>query len=101
MSRRYYTVGYFSAIHSIVTGEPINVYRSIRPIRPLTCFLWKEKILWTVGASPEVHVRLDKNDVLIRPIAGTRPRGADEEEDHKNEQSLLMTKKKSGAPNVS
>ena len=42
---------------------------------------------------PRVHVRLDKNDVLIRPIAGTRPRGADEEEDHKNEQSLLDDEK--------
>ena len=78
----------------LFTGEPINVYRSIRAINPSPyMFLMEGEDFAIVGASPEVHVRLDKNDVLIRPIAGTRPRGADEEEDHKNEQSLLDDEK--------
>ena len=68
----------------LFSGEPINVYRSIRAINPSPyMFLMEGEDFAIVGASPEVHVRLDKNDVLIRPIAGTRPRGADEEEDHK------------------
>ena len=33
------------------------------------------------GASPEVMVRLEHGDAVVRPIAGTRPRGADEAED--------------------
>jgi anthranilate synthase component 1 len=46
-----------------------------------------------VGASPEVHVRLNDENVLIRPIAGTRPRGKTEKEDQEFEQDLLNDEK--------
>ena len=46
-----------------------------------------------VGASPEVLVRLENNKVESRPIAGTRPRGFDEESDIKMEKELLSDPK--------
>ena len=46
-----------------------------------------------VGASPEVHVRLNGEDVMIRPIAGTRPRGNSEEKDKELEKELLNDEK--------
>ena len=46
-----------------------------------------------VGASPEVHVRLTNDKVEIRPIAGTRPRGKNEQEDRAFEKDLLADKK--------
>ena len=46
-----------------------------------------------VGASPEVHVRLNDDEVLIRPIAGTRPRGSSPQEDKALERELLEDEK--------
>ena len=42
-----------------------------------------------LGSSPEILVRLRKNEVTIRPIAGTRPRGKNFKEDKKYEYDLL------------
>ena len=56
-------------------------------------FLMESEEYSIVGASPEVHVRLTKEDVLIRPIAGTRPRGKSEEEDDFLEKDLLADEK--------
>jgi anthranilate synthase component 1 len=44
---------------------------------------------FVVGASPEILVRLEDNKVSVRPIAGTRPRGANEREDVLLERELL------------
>ena len=46
-----------------------------------------------VGSSPEILVRLRSNIITIRPIAGTRPRGNNMEQDKKNEMDLLSDKK--------
>jgi|TARA_B100001093_G_C26376970_1_gene821213 anthranilate synthase component 1 len=46
-----------------------------------------------IGASPEILVRVFGNEVTIRPIAGTRPRGATPEEDKALEADLLADKK--------
>ena len=46
-----------------------------------------------VGSSPEVMVRLENDEAVIRPIAGTRPRGIDEEEDRKLAEDLLASEK--------
>ena len=46
-----------------------------------------------IGASPEILVRVFGNQVTIRPIAGTRPRGETLEEDNQNERDLLADKK--------
>ena len=75
-------------------GEAINLYRSIRAINPSPyMFLLEGDDFAIVGASPEVHVRLNKDEVLIRPIAGTRPRGSNEEEDLDLENELLADAK--------
>ena len=42
-----------------------------------------------VGSSPEILVRLEDSNITLRPIAGTRKRGANEEEDKNNEKDLL------------
>ena len=73
---------------------PLNLYRAIRAINPSPyMFLMEESDFAIVGASPEVHVRLTGEDVLIRPIAGTRPRGRDEKEDDLLEKDLLSDEK--------
>ena len=46
-----------------------------------------------VGSSPEILVRLEDEKVTVRPIAGTRPRGADNETDKKYEFDLVNDKK--------
>lgn len=76
------------------TCPPINLYRAIRAINPSPyMFIMEGEGFAIVGASPEVHVRLTKDDVLIRPIAGTRPRGKSEEEDDLLEKELLADEK--------
>jgi len=57
-------------------------------------FLMEDEDFSVVGASPEVHVRLTGEDVLIRPIAGTRPRGKTEAEDKEFELTYWLMKKK-------
>ena len=55
-------------------GQPIDLYRAIRAINPSPyMFIMETEDYSIVGASPEVHVRLNGEDVMIRPIAGTRP----------------------------
>lgn len=76
------------------TCPPINLYRAIRAINPSPyMFLMESDEYSIVGASPEVHVRLTNEDVLIRPIAGTRPRGKSEKEDDSLEKDLLADEK--------
>lgn len=73
---------------------PIDLYRALRMINPSPyMFLIEDPEFSVVGASPEVHVRLTGNDVEIRPIAGTRHRGANEQEDLALEKELLADQK--------
>lgn len=72
------------------TLSPMALYRSLRRLNPspfLYCFHLKN--LGIVGSSPEILVRLRDGEVTIRPIAGTRKRGATEQEDQENAASLL------------
>lgn len=74
--------------------SPLNLYRALRTVNPspyMFCFDTGEFAL--VGASPEVHVRLTGERVEIRPIAGTRPRGATVEQDLAHEKDLLADEK--------
>ena len=89
-------VGYSfpTRVDDYVEGEAINLYRSIRAINPSPyMFLLEGDDFAIVGASPEVHVRLNEDEVLIRPIAGTRARGSNEEEDLELENDLLADAK--------
>ena len=68
----------------------ISFYRSLRRLNP-SPFLFHFNFgdFFVVGSSPEILVRLRNNECTIRPIAGTRPRGKDKEEDSKLKKELL------------
>ncbi|MBB1490816.1 MULTISPECIES: anthranilate synthase component I [unclassified Paracoccus (in: a-proteobacteria)] len=73
---------------------PFALYRSLRRTNPSPfMFFLNMGSFQIVGASPEILVRLRDNEVTIRPIAGTRPRGATPDEDRANEASLLADEK--------
>lgn len=73
---------------------PSDLYRALRRINP-SPFLYFLDLpgFALIGSSPEILVRVRDGEVTIRPIAGTRPRGATPEEDRANEQSLLADPK--------
>lgn len=73
---------------------PISLYRALRRVNP-SPFLYFLDLpgFALIGSSPEILVRVRHGDVTIRPIAGTRPRGATPEEDKANEASLLADPK--------
>jgi anthranilate synthase component I len=77
-----------------LTVDPLDIYRVLRTLNPspYMFFLRMEDTL-VVGASPEVMVRKEGDLVELRPIAGTRPRGATIEEDTRMEQELLADPK--------
>ena len=73
---------------------PFALYRSLRRTNPSPfMFYFNFGGFQVVGASPEILVRVFGNEVTVRPIAGTRPRGATPEEDRANEASLLADPK--------
>lgn len=73
---------------------PFALYRSLRRTNPSPfMFYFNFGPYQVVGASPEILVRVFGNEVTIRPIAGTRPRGATPDEDRANEADLLADKK--------
>ena len=77
------------------TGDALEFYRTLRFINPspyMFCLRFPEDFS-LVGSSPEVHVRLTGDLVEIRPIAGTRKRGATEREDEEYARDLLSDPK--------
>ncbi|MDO6480634.1 anthranilate synthase component I [Shimia thalassica] len=73
---------------------PFALYRSLRRTNPSPfMFYFNFGEFQVVGASPEILVRVFGDEVTIRPIAGTRPRGATPEEDNALEADLLADKK--------
>jgi len=77
-----------------VKATAIDVYRAVRSINPSPyMFLLELDGFSLVGASPEVHVRCEAGNVEIRPIAGTRRRGVNLEEDLALEKELLADPK--------
>jgi anthranilate synthase component 1 len=75
-------------------ADPFDIYRALRTINPspYMFFLRFDKTL-VIGASPEVLVRKEGEQVELRPIAGTRPRGATFQEDKRLEEELLTDPK--------
>ncbi len=73
---------------------PLELYRALRRVNP-SPFLYFLDLpgFAIVGSSPEILVRVRDGEVTIRPIAGTRPRGATPAEDRDNETSLLADPK--------
>src|SRR3974390_1872678 len=75
-------------------NAPIDIYRAARTINPSPyMFLLELESFSLVGASPEIHVRCEDRRVEIRPIAGTRRRGATPAEDEAREKELLADPK--------
>ncbi len=76
------------------TAPPFAFYRSLRRTNPSPfMFFFNFGGFQVVGASPEILVRLRDGEVTVRPIAGTRKRGATPEEDRFNEADLLADPK--------
>ena len=76
-------------------GDPLDFYRCLRFINPspyMFCLKFADNFA-LVGSSPEMHVRLVGDLVEIRPIAGTRPRGATIPQDEYNAAELLADPK--------
>jgi len=73
---------------------PVDLYRALRRINP-SPFLYFLDLpgFALIGSSPEILVRARDGEVTIRPIAGTRPRGATATEDAANRESLLADPK--------
>jgi anthranilate synthase component 1 len=77
------------------TGDPLTLYRALRFVNPspyMFCMKFDGRFS-LVGSSPEVHVRAINGRIEIRPIAGTRKRGATPEEDEVNADDLLADPK--------
>lgn len=73
---------------------PLDLYRALRTVNPSPyMFVLDTGDYAIVGASPEVHVRLTDGLVEIRPIAGTRKRGATPADDLALEKELLADQK--------
>ena len=76
------------------TARPLSVYRALRAINPSPyMFLLDTGQAHVVGSSPEMLVRVTDGVVENRPIAGTRPRGADEEADRELAEQLAADEK--------
>ena len=73
---------------------PFSLYRSLRRTNPSPfMFYFNFGGFQVIGASPEILVRVFDREVTIRPIAGTRPRGATPEEDRAYEVDLMADAK--------
>ncbi|WP_018150554.1 anthranilate synthase component I [Leeia oryzae] len=74
--------------------NPLSLYRALRSLNPSPyMFYYDMGDFHIVGASPEILVRREGDSVLVRPIAGTRPRGKNHEHDLQLEQELLADPK--------
>jgi len=74
--------------------SPFDVYRALRILNPSPyMFFLKNRERSLVGSSPEILVRVSGRKVTLRPIAGTRHRGASRAEDESLEKELLASEK--------
>ncbi len=72
-----------------VNAAPFTVYRALRAVNPSPYMFYLDmQDFHIVGASPELLVRFEDNEVTIRPIAGTRPRGIDRQSDQELAEEL-------------
>jgi anthranilate synthase component 1 len=77
-----------------VTADPFTVYRALRHVNP-SPYMYFIRVggLAIVGSSPEMLVRVEGPRVETHPIAGTRPRGANEDEDLRLGEELKRNEK--------
>ena len=75
-------------------APPLNLYRSLRVLNPSPYMYFLDlEDFHIVGSSPEILARVEDGEVTVRPIAGTRRRGATEAEDRALEAELLADPK--------
>jgi len=78
----------------MTSAAPFDVYRALRILNPSPyMFYFNFGKFQLIGSSPESHVKVEKDKVSIRPIAGTRRRGKTKEEDNDLEKQLLHDQK--------
>ena len=75
-------------------AQPLDLYRALRGLYP-SPYMYHLNLqdFYVVGSSPEILTRLEDDEVTVRPIAGTRPRGNSEAEDKALEKELLADPK--------
>lgn len=75
-------------------ADPREVYRTLRVVNPSPfMFLLRMPEVTLVGSSPEILCRVMDRQITVRPLAGTRPRGATEQEDRRLAEELLADEK--------
>ncbi|MFZ5466641.1 MAG: anthranilate synthase component I [Pseudomonadota bacterium] len=76
------------------SARPLDLYRALRGLNP-SPYMFHLNLgdMAVVGSSPEILVRLEHDEVTVRPIAGTRRRGRTEAEDQALEAELLADPK--------
>jgi anthranilate synthase component 1 len=85
----------------LTSAQPFDIYRSLRRLNPSPYMFFFDfdglaggaDPVYLIGASPEMHVRLEGRVAAIRPIAGTRPRGATPAADVSLERELMADPK--------
>jgi anthranilate synthase component 1 len=76
------------------SGDPFPVYRALRLINPSPYLFFMDfDAVKLIGSSPEILVRVQRRHIEVFPIAGTRKRGAAEEEDNRLERELMADEK--------
>ena len=76
------------------SGDTFQLYSALRDLNPSPYMYYLNlDECNVVGSSPEILVRVEGEDITLRPIAGTRKRGVNEDEDHSNEKDLLSDPK--------
>ena len=77
-----------------ISVPPFEIYRTLRVVNPSPfMFYLRTGDVTLVGSSPEIMVRVVDGQVTLRPLAGTRPRGASEAEDRRLAEELLADPK--------
>ncbi|MDC0937197.1 anthranilate synthase component I [Pirellulales bacterium] len=75
-------------------AHPLELYRTLRVVNPSPfMFYFRMPDATLVGSSPEIMVRVVDGLTTVRPLAGTRPRGADDDEDQRLADELLADPK--------
>lgn len=84
-----------------ISGSLFDTYRVLRTTNPSPyMFYFSSEDIEIAGASPETLVKLDGNKLYTFPLAGTRPRGKTDEEDHELEHELLDDEKELAEHNM-
>jgi anthranilate synthase component I len=77
-----------------IKSDPFEIYRTLRVVNPSPyMFFLRTPSVTLVGSSPEIMCRVSDREVTVRPIAGTRKRGANDAEDSALAEDLLQDPK--------